>query len=330
MSANLQCDFCAHNCRLAEGQTGHCGVRRNIGGRITTLGRDQAVALAVDPMGKKPFHHAFPGAQVLSVAMFGCNFNCQFCQNAAISQPDFAGKRSGIPLTPHDFAARRRQQNLTNVAFTYSEPTVWQDWLIEAATEIKADGGNCFMISNGYFTAAARERFAGLIDGYNIDLKGSDDFYRRYCGGRLEPVLINLRALCPRPDIIVEVCTLVIEGIHSVDDILKLGDELSAAGGKVWHLSRFFPAYKMLDRAPTSEDFLQELLEKIQSRIDIPYIYPGNSSLNQDTACPGCGRVLVERRPGTLHPHLLFDPASIQTSGTPRCPDCQRELYLMV
>ena len=200
----VRCDFCAFNCVLTEGQTGRCGVRRNSEGTIETLGRDQAVALAIDPMEKKPFHHALPGTRTLSVALFGCNFSCQFCQNATISQIENRPHSQAFSLSPADFARRRLELGLESVSFTYSEPTVWQDWLIEAASLIKASGGRCFMISNGFFSAAARKRFSSLIDGYNIDLKGNDDFYRQYCSGFQAPVLASLRELCPRPELIVD------------------------------------------------------------------------------------------------------------------------------
>jgi pyruvate formate lyase activating enzyme len=205
------------------------------------------------------------------------------------------------------------QAGLKSVSFTYSEPTVWQDWMLDAAFAVKARGGRCYMVTNGSFTPESRGRFWGLIDAYNIDVKGDDAFYREYCRGYLEPVLDNVAALCREPAVLVEVCTLLIEGIHTVDGIIRLGKELAAAGLKIWHLSRFHPAWKMRDHPPTSQEFLDQVLEALRDTVDIPFIYPGNSPRVTETACPACGRLLIARDTDW--------PGRLVVAGN-RCPDC--------
>ena len=318
---HLRCDFCFFNCEIEEGKTGHCAIRRNQSGQLISETWGQSVALAADPIEKKPFFHVQPGAMTLSVALFGCNFTCKFCQNATISQAENKARHaSGIHLGPEALADRMVELGLDSVSFTYSEPTVWQDWMVEAARAVKASEGHCFMVTNGSFSSAARQRFSGLIDAYNIDVKGDDRFYREYCGGRLEPVMDNVRALSQLPDVAVEVCTLLIEGIHHQAGIISMGQQLAQAGVQVWHLSRFFPAWKMQNQAPTSEAWLEDILGIVRREVDIPWIYGGNTSQVMDTICPRCQTVLIERHHGRQ--------GQLQTVGG-QCPTCGRAFELM-
>lgn len=315
-----RCDFCAFGCAITPGKAGHCGVRANRDGTIVTDSWSQAVALAVDPVEKKPLYHVMPGSMTLSVALFGCNLRCRFCQNSTISQIENRGRVNSFTLHPAALADRMEELGLDSVSFTYSEPTVWQDWMVEAARAVKQRGGRCFMVTNGSFTAAARQRFTGLIDAYNIDVKGDEGFYREYCGGSLEPVLENVRALCRQDGVAVEVCTLLIEGVHTIDMVLGLGEALHQAGLQVWHLSRFFPAWKMLDTPPTSEAFLESALAAVAEHRFIPFRYGGNSNRAQDTRCPACGQVLIARDRGRQG--RLRAPEG-------RCPQCGTAFPLM-
>ena len=315
-----RCDFCFFHCLIPDGQTGHCGIRRNQGGRIVTESWGQAVSLAIDPVEKKPLYHVQPGSQTLSVALFGCNLRCRFCQNAAISQIENRPAIRPTSLSPAELAEQMVELRLDSASFTYSEPTVWQDWMLAAASAVKQRHGHCFMVTNGSFSAEARQRFHGLIDAYNIDVKGDDGFYQAYCGGRLEPVLSNVRALCQDPTVAVEVCTLLIEGIHTVDGVVALGRQLAESGLKVWHLSRFFPAWKMQSTPPTSEAFLAEVLAAVRQQVDIPWCYGGNTSQIEDTCCPRCHQVLIERHHGRQ--------GRLLTNG-PSCPGCGAPFSLM-
>lgn len=320
------CMLCAHHCRLAPGETGRCGVRANRRGTLVDLFPDRPAALADDPVEKKPLYHFLPGSRCLSVALYGCNMSCAYCQNAAISQAGAFPPPAGRTLSPAEFAERWRASGADSAAFTYSEPTVWLEWLVAAAGLVKAAGGRCVLVSNGYFSRSARARLAPLIDAYNIDLKGDDDFYRRWCGARAAPVLANLRAAAALPAAIVEACTLVVEGLHSVDGLLRLGEGLAAAGLRVWHLSRFHPAWRMSDRPPGSEEFLARAVEAVAARIAIPHVYAGNSRLRRDSRCPGCGFVLVDRAAPAA---VRADPRFRRTAdgSPPVCPGCGRPQY---
>ncbi len=327
----LQCDFCWRMCRINPNETGWCGVRANRNGNLVTLGYGELVSCAVDPIEKKTFYHFLTGIRTLSAALFGCNFRCAFCQNFEISQPGslFApgledNRRKSKFSSPKDLVHRMLDAGLESMTYTYSDPVVWQDYMLDTADLVhKAGGLNC-MVTNGSFTESSMERVLPLIDGFNIDLKGDDAFYRRWCAGSLKPVLRTIEAVARRQGTVLEVTTLVIEGLHSREDIAELGRMLSDCGVKVWHLSKFFPYYQMLDRKPTREEFLLACLETAQDS-GIPHIYAGNSSSSKWTAtrCPSCGEELISS-------HSYLGEAAVQVKKQIRnglCVHCGAEIY---
>ena len=298
-AAKIRCDFCFHQCLLGEDETGICGVRKNHEGRVITTVYGEVVSLGVDPIEKKPFYHVKPGSSTLSVALPGCNLSCEFCQNYAISQYNRArigntGKKQDL-TSPKELVDLLVESELEIMSYTYSDPVVWQDYMLDTAKLVRSveHGLNC-MVTNGSMSAESLLIMLDYIDAFNIDVKGDEEFYRTYCNGSLAPVLQNLEQICTDGRAVVEVTTLVIEGIHSQNDIFRLGCQLREAGVQVWHLSRFFPAYKMLDRQQTSEKFLHDMLQTA-SESGIPYIYSGNSRerLFVSTRCPECGTVLI-------------------------------------
>lgn len=298
-TAEIRCDFCFHHCLLEEGGTGVCGVRENMDGKMVTTVYGEVISAGVDPIEKKPFYHVKPGSRTLSVALPGCNFSCKFCQNYTISQYnhsriDYTGKKKTL-ISPQKLVELLVKNRLNIMSYTYSDPVVWQDYMLDTARLVREleNGLNC-MITNGSMSAESLVVMMDYIDAFNIDVKGDEEFYRTFCNGSLTPVLQNLERICSDGRAVVEVTTLVIEGIHSQDDIFRLGCRLKDAGVQVWHLSRFFPAYKMLDRQETSEIFLQETLQTA-SESGIPFIYSGNSNerLFVATRCPECGALLI-------------------------------------
>jgi pyruvate formate lyase activating enzyme len=331
MSQTVKCDFCYHECVIPEGGIGLCGVRECKEGRIQTLGYGVVVATAMDPIEKKPFYHVYPGKKTLSFALFGCNFTCSFCQNHRISQKDSVlyprqSNRGKPPLqtTPQELANTLLASRAPIMSYTYSEPIVWQDYMLETARLVHQAGLINCMVTNGSFSPSSLERVLPFIDAFNIDVKGDDGFYREYCGGRLEPVLQGIRTICTIPDKILEVTTLVIEGIHTPEMLQKLGHELKQAGVQVWHLSRFFPHYRMESVPATSEEFLLEAL-LIAKDSGIPYIYAGNSGLTEwdRTICPSCGKTLINS-------HSYFGEASWESTihiQDGRCVYCGSPIY---
>ena len=288
-----KCDFCYRECTLSEGQRGICHIRVNRDGAIVTENYGEVVALALDPIEKKPLYHFRPGSRTLSVALFGCNLFCSFCQNYSISQNEFYQRRPSRYIPPNVFVQQAIEEKVS-VSFTYSEPIVWQDYLLDCARMAKNAAVPTILVSSGTFSRASLSRMLPFIDAYSIDLKGDESFYGRYSKGSAKPVIASLEALA-KTSATVEVTTLLIEGEHTLSDAKELGTMLQSLGIRVWHLSRYHPAYK-LDHPATSESFLQEALA-VAKELKIPHVYGGNSRQDQDTYCPECSALLIKRFP---------------------------------
>ena len=283
------CDFCFRECTIEEGGKGWCGMRECRNGTIISSRYSEIPAIAIDPVEKKPLYHFLPGTQTLSFGASGCNLNCLFCQNWQLSQEHENGDR----IPEHLPAIYASEHAIPSISYTYSEPLVWQDWMLRSAEKAREMGIKTIMVSNGSFSDNALKRILPLIDAFNIDMKGDAVFYRDICHGQLKPVLKAIDEIQKNGKHI-EVTTMLIEGTHTEKNIRLLGNELKDRNIQVWHLSRFYPQYKMINKNPTSELFLHRMID-IANESEIPYIYPGNSVLKADTRCPECGKVLRER-----------------------------------
>ena len=280
------CDFCFRHCDIREGQTGWCRSRVNEGGRIRDTDYSGLAALADDPVEKKPLYHFLPFSRTLSVAMEGCSFDCDFCQNHEIAKDHHGNLRSFAP----EFIVETAERNgFPSISFTYTEPLVWQDYMIDTARHAEERGIRSVMVSNGVFSDEAIERILPVIDAYNIDLKGDEAFYRNICHGSLEPVLNGIERIV-RHGSHLEVTTLIIEGIHDEGMIRKLGKMLYERGVSVWHLTRFYPMRRMADRMPTSQGYLKIMAEAAAGS-GIPHIYSDDDRV----ICPECGESVSRR-----------------------------------
>ena len=326
----IHCDFCFHRCAgTAVGRIGVCGVRRYDGIRWVPTAPDYIAAMGIDPIEKKPIYHLRPGSKTFSYAMPGCDYTCDFCQNHRIAQV----KDAQIPLTgtketcfsPERMVSLMLDNGLDIMSYTYTEPAVWQDHLLETARRVHDIGGLNCVVTNGSFTPEAMRRIAPHIDAWNIDLKGDDTFYRSVCGGRAADPLTSIEHALSS-GAVVEITTLLIEadGLHTLDMVVRLGEQLRAMGVSVWHLSRFFPSYRMISSPPTSERFLHEAL-LAASASGIPFIYSGNSIDTEfgDTRCTGCGRLLISDR-GYKHGLRRVERGSLKEG---LCVSCGTALY---
>jgi len=312
-----RCDFCYHHCTLDEGQSGICSVRTLEQGRIVTKAYGHLAALAVDPVEKKPLYHFLPGSKTLSLAMPGCNLACDFCQNYTISQSPYHQHQAGEAIDTAALVSLAVERNCPSISFTYSEPLVWQDYMLEVASLAKSKGLSTIMVTNGTFSEEALERIFPLIDAYNIDLKGDESFYRRRCSGSAKPVLDAIEYLVGKKAH-VEVTTMVMESEHDGAHIRALAGQLAGRGVQVWHLSRYFPHYLATDPA-TSESYLQQMINTVSS-FGIDYVYAGNSEQKQATFCPRChAQVVSDRR----HAPIRYD----KTLKEGRCSACNQEIY---
>jgi pyruvate formate lyase activating enzyme len=261
----VRCHLCAHHCVIADGKLGVCKVRKNLGGKLYTLVYNHTISQHVDPIEKKPLYHFYPGSTAFSVATPGCNFHCEWCQNWDIAQMSGEeGQEFGCDSTPKQIISSAQATGSHSIAYTYTEPTVFFEYTYDIARLAHKAGIANIYVTNGYMTTDALALINPYLDAANVDLKSfREKTYRHYVGGKLEPILENLKHM-KQLGIWLEITTLVIPTIN--DDI----DELRDIAGFIaqdlgpetpWHISRFFPHYKMSNLLPTSTNMLQKAME---------------------------------------------------------------------
>jgi pyruvate formate lyase activating enzyme len=300
----VHCFLCAHHCRIAPGDRGLCGVRENAAGELQTLTYGCPVAAGVDPVEKKPLFHFLPGSLSYSIATVGCNFTCRFCQNAEISQmPRDQGQVQGSELSPDEVVRAAREAGCASISYTYTEPTIFMEYARDCASRATEAGLANVFVTNGYMTEEALDFIGGDLHAANVDLKAfSDEFYRDVVGARLAPVLSSIERLYER-GVWLEVTTLLIPGLNDGEDDLRgLAGFLAAVSPDIpWHVSRFHPTYRMLDRPPTPLSSLDRAVA-LGREAGLHYIYPGNvpGHDGESTFCPECGERVIERRAFSL------------------------------
>ncbi|MHC4702337.1 MAG: AmmeMemoRadiSam system radical SAM enzyme, partial [Planctomycetota bacterium] len=272
-----------------------------------------------DPIEKKPLFHFQPGTRSFSVATMGCNFRCEFCQNWQISQAAFEdGNISGQPIPPERIVEAAIRDDCAGIAYTYTEPTIFMELCADCGRLGKERGLTNVFVSNGFMTIEAIDFAKDWLNGINIDLKAfNEDYYKRLCKARLQPVLDTISYIAQQTDIWLEITTLLLPGENDSDDELKkLTDFIvNNAGADVpWHISRFYPQYKCADSAPTSIKTLERAME-IGRSAGLRYIYLGNvpGAKSESTFCYDCGRVLIER--------VGYRIAANHVDNS-KCPDC--------
>ncbi len=298
VDGSVSCQLCAHYCRIGNGQKGICQVRENRNGILHTLVYGRSVSQNVDPIEKKPLHHFYPGSHAFSIGTPGCNFRCDWCQNWEISQmPREQHLIAGHELLPEDIVAAAQKTGCRSIAYTYTEPTIFFEYSYATAQLARQAGIANVYVSNGYMSAEMLELFHPWLDAVNIDLKAfRDATYRKYVGARLRPVLDSLKRLSGY-GIWLEVTTLVIPGVN--DDPKELQDiaefiAVELGTDTPWHVSRFFPLYKMKQIPPTPPATLQRAAE-IGHNAGLKYVYTGNLREETDTNCTACGTLLIRR-----------------------------------
>lgn len=295
----VRCHLCAHRCLIPPGGRGVCAVRENREGKLYSLVYGRLVSRALDPVEKKPLFHFLPGTGTLSLATVGCNFRCDFCQNYEISQlPREQGRIVGERAEPEEVVEAAKDIGARSISYTYTEPTVFFEFCRDVGgLAVVAELKNIF-VTNGYMTEDALAEAKGWLHAANVDLKSfSEDFYRRFCGASLGPVLETIARMW-EAGIWVEVTTLVIPGRNDSGEELRwIAQFLAGISLDIpWHISRFVPAYKVWDLPPTPLTTLRKARE-IGLSAGLRFVYLGNvPGEGEDTFCPSCGRVLVRRR----------------------------------
>ncbi len=296
----VQCNLCHHRCVLKSGNYGICGVRQNIGGTLFSLVYDKIVLGHVDPIEKKPLFHFYPGSGAYSIGTVGCNFGCRHCQNFDISQlpREEKGHITGNAANPEEIVSDAISSGCTSIAYTYTEPTVFFELCFDTAVLAHTRGIKNVFVSNGYMTPEALKMISPYLDGINIDIKAfTEKFYREICGARLEPVLDTIR-LASDLGIWVEVTTLVIPTLNdSKAELRQIAEFIKSVSPDIpWHISQFYPAYQLTDLPRTPTKTLN-MARNIGIQAGLRYVYEGNipGRGNENTYCPGCGMLLIER-----------------------------------
>lgn len=275
-SNKVKCLACSHYCIISKDKTGICGVRKNIGGKLYLLIYGKVAVAHIDPIEKKPLYHFLPGSFAYSIGTVGCNFSCGFCQNWDISQKSKEGIIFGKEVTPQEIVDSAIKSDCQSIAYTYNEPIIHSEFIYDCAKFAHKKGLKNIMVTNAYWSKESFDYLKDLIDAVNIDLKGDEEFYKKYCGGKLQPVLDTIKR-CHENKIHIEITTLLINGLNNSDESLKKIALFIANLDKniPWHISRFFPHYKMMGKEITSYSSLDKAL-KIGKKAGLKYVYLGN------------------------------------------------------
>ena len=275
----VECRLCPHNCTIREEKYGICNVRQNVNGILYTRAYGNPVALHVDPIEKKPLYHFLPGTLSYSVATMGCNFKCGFCQNWQISQIEDAEKnRTPLSLVmPREIVEEAEKHGCKSIAYTYTEPTIFFEYAYDTAVPAHEKGLKNIFVTNGYISEEPLREIAPYLDAANVDLKSfRDDYYKKICKARLQPVLDTIRHM-KKLGIWVEVTTLVVpEENDSEEELGDIARFIADVSTEIpWHISRFYPQYNYADSYPTPVSTLRTA-ERIGRKHGIQHIHLGN------------------------------------------------------
>lgn len=318
---HVRCGLCRFRCLIKDGARGVCGVRENQGGILYSLVYGEVCAEHVDPIEKKPLYHVMPGSASFSIATAGCNFRCQHCQNYSISQlPPHAAIR-GLPRTPKEIVEQAKMTQCQSISYTYTEPTIFYEFAYDTAKLAHKAGLKNIFVTNGYITKEALTKIAPYLDAANIDLKGfSEEFYREIVHARLSEVLDSIIEY-RKQGIWIELTTLIIPDLNDSDAQLKgiASFIMTHLGADTpWHVSQFYPTFKLLDRPRTPVATLQKARE-IGLAAGLHYVYEGNvpGAGSENTRCPSCSALLIERYGFTIIANKIRKGA---------CPECKTKI----
>lgn len=318
---NKRCNLCYRMCSLATFQVGHCGVRINDGLSVRDVDNQKIVSSHLDPIEKKPMYHFFPHSKTYSIGMLGCNIECQFCQNYHITQHPYINNYGSFQEVNISHLIDTMIHSSSYImSYTYSEPIVWLETVLKVAKEIKERGMYNLLVTNGTFSTSSLLLISPFVDAINIDLKGDDAFYSTYAKAphALKAVYAAIEHFVVKTEAVIEVTTLVIEGVHSKKMIRSIGKRLKDSGVKVWHLSRFFPTYNMSNFSPTSIEYLDEMVS-LATECGIEHVYKGNVQCNEERfiTCSSCGALIERSKTAQL----------LDERGLLYCPSCHTLLY---
>ncbi len=314
----VRCLTCERRCLLTEGASGWCRTRRNVGGKITTLIYGNVSSLSANPIEKKPLHHFYPGSVALTAGSWSCNFGCPWCQNWNISK---SPPRKGRYMSAEEFVSTALNWGCQGTSISFNEPTLSLEWSLDVFPLAREKGLYNTYVTNGYMTTKALDLLieAGL-DGMNVDIKGNAEAVKKRCKGvDVEKVWRNCRHAKDK-GVHLEITTLVIPGVNHDEETLRgiarrIRDELGAE--TPWHVSGYYPAYRF--HAPPTPLSALERGWRIGKEAGLDFIYLGNvlGHRLENTYCPGCGGLLIERYGLSVVENRLQDS---------KCPGCGRAI----
>jgi pyruvate formate lyase activating enzyme len=292
----VKCVLCPHNCLIADGKFGFCRARKNIGGELYSMVYGRPASVHVDPVEKKPLFHFLPGSTALSFGTTGCNFSCDNCQNFEISQSYPEESPNVEEVSPERIVELSLRYGCRSIAYTYNEPTVFYEYMLDTARIAKKRGIKNIMVSNGFINPLPLKKILPYLDAANIDLKGNEEFYRRVSKGELEPVFKAIKTI-RKAGVWLELTNLLIPGFNDSEmNIEWLSSWIEDNLGREvpLHISRFFPMFRMSNVKITPESSIEKAYSIARKHLD--FVYTGNLfSGREDTLCPSCGKVLVRR-----------------------------------
>ena len=299
----VECGLCPRNCIINNNQKGFCKTRQNIDGVLYTLVYGYPVAINIDPIEKKPLFHFLPGTNIFSIGTIGCNLECKFCQNYEIARNNYERKGREY-LSPEEVVELAINHECKSIAFTYNEPTVFAEYVLDIAKIAKDKNLYTVMVTNGYVNKEPLKDIYTYIDAANIDLKAfSTDFYKNVCNGKHDAVLTAIKNIFDM-GVFIELTNLVIPGLNDTEDMIE--DLLEWIIKNLncdipLHFSAFHPDYKMKDIHRTPKSTLDKI-RTLAINKGFKYVYEGNvMTTNFDnTYCPRCNKLLIERQNFTV------------------------------
>jgi pyruvate formate lyase activating enzyme len=317
----LHCYLCPRDCKIGEGQTGFCYIRKNIGGTLYNLAYGKPYAVQVDPIEKKPLFHFLPGTDILSIGTAGCNLGCKFCQNWDISKAKYDQSRAG-DFMPEAALQSALRNDCKSIAYTYNDPTIWVEYAMDIAKLAREKNLKNVMVTAGYITTSVIPKVYENMDAANIDLKSfSEMFYKKITLSHLKPVLSAIKEI-QKQNVWIEITNLIIptlnDGMGEISDMCKwivdnLGNEVPL------HFSAFHPEFKMMHLGRTPIQTLEKA-RKVAHACGLLYVYTGNVlGDGSNTYCPSCDELLIQRNwHDVIENNLIKD----------KCPNCGYHIKL--
>lgn len=311
----IRCRVCPHNCLIKEGNNGRCNVRGVRYGELYVFNYGEISALSLDPIEKKPLFHYKPGTEILSLGSYGCNFTCGFCQNYTIAH--FKPETQFVSVLDLIEKAKEYKNNI-GLAFTYNEPLMFYEYLLDTAKKCKEENLDVVVVSNGFINKEPLEKLLPFVDVMNIDLKAfSNDFYESECSGKLEDVLSTIELASKHTH--VEITTLLIGGHNDTEEEVRQITSFIARLNKniPLHLSRYYPNYKFKDEA-TNIEIIKHLRDIAKGYLN--YVYIGNIlEVDNNTYCSNCDELIIKRN--------IYE--AVDKNNSSKCRSCNEELYII-